>query len=58
MSSLVWLLLLLVRVGQGQENSTERRTGRILNMFQLTRFPNDECVVSGTKVRPGLSLEV
>ena len=25
-------------------------SGRVFNVFQVTKFPNDECTVSGTKV--------
>ena len=26
------------------------RNGKVFNVFQVTKFPNDECTVSGTKV--------
>lgn len=26
------------------------RNGKVFNVFQVTKFPNDECSVSGTKV--------
>ena len=25
-------------------------SGKVFNVFQVTKFPNDECTVSGTKV--------
>ena len=58
MFSPVWLLLVLALGGRGLENSTQRRAGKMLNMFQLTRFPNEECLVSGTTVRPLTEVDV
>ena len=31
-------------------NCQTNRTSKVFNVFQVTKFPNDECTVSGTKV--------
>ena len=47
------LIHLCAVFGSCREDSTDRRASKVLNMFQLTRFPNDACEVSGTTVRGG-----
>ena len=31
--------------------TTGGKRSKVLNMFQVTRFPNDQCTVAGTAVR-------
>ena len=48
----VSVTLLALTMAVGGLNITRHRggNGKVFNVFQVTKFPNDECTVSGTKV--------
>ena len=50
MKHLVSLLGLAVAVTGLNITRSRGGSGKVFNVFQVTKFPNDECTVSGTKV--------